>query len=80
MVGRGRETSVTVFQNGIAVSKSSRELVLGDVVEIPATGMPVPCDLVLLSGSCTVNESRLTGESVPATKTPLNTITSSTHL
>ena len=31
----------------------------------------MPCDLVLLSGSCIVNESMLTGESIPVIKNSL---------
>lgn len=43
------------------LSLDSSELVPGDVVEIPEM-MSMPCDLALLTGSCIVNESMLTGE------------------
>ncbi|KAF7669773.1 hypothetical protein LDENG_00124350 [Lucifuga dentata] len=49
----------------------STELVPGDVIVIPANGMIMPCDAVLVHGTCIVNESMLTGESVPVTKTSL---------
>nr|XP_019958108.1 PREDICTED: probable cation-transporting ATPase 13A3 isoform X2 [Paralichthys olivaceus] len=49
----------------------STELVPGDVIIIPANGMIMPCDAVLIHGTCIVNESMLTGESVPVTKTSL---------
>ncbi|XP_054622803.1 polyamine-transporting ATPase 13A3-like [Dunckerocampus dactyliophorus] len=47
----------------------STELVPGDVITIPTNGMIMPCDAVLVCGACTVDESMLTGESVPVTKT-----------
>ncbi|KAF1419011.1 Cation-transporting ATPase 13A2, partial [Spheniscus humboldti] len=50
---------------------SSADLVPGDCISLPADGMLVPCDAVLLTGECMVNESMLTGESVPVMKTPL---------
>lgn len=40
----------------------STELVPGDVIAIPANGMIMPCDAVLVRGTCIVNESMLTGE------------------
>ncbi|XP_029904873.1 probable cation-transporting ATPase 13A3 isoform X2 [Myripristis murdjan] len=49
----------------------STDLVPGDVVVIPGNGTIMPCDAVLVSGTCIVNESMLTGESVPVTKTNL---------
>lgn len=50
---------------------SSAELVPGDCIRLPAAGALVPCDAALLTGECMVNESLLTGESVPVMKTPL---------
>ncbi|XP_076256726.1 polyamine-transporting ATPase 13A3-like [Rhynchophorus ferrugineus] len=50
---------------------STLNLVPGDVIVIPKLGCQMHCDAVLLTGSCIVNESMLTGESVPITKTPL---------
>uniref|UniRef100_A0AAV2JVL0 Cation-transporting ATPase n=1 Tax=Knipowitschia caucasica TaxID=637954 RepID=A0AAV2JVL0_KNICA len=47
----------------------STELVPGDVIVVPANGMIMPCDAALVQGTCIVNESMLTGESVPVTKT-----------
>ncbi|KAK7132311.1 hypothetical protein R3I93_018761 [Phoxinus phoxinus] len=52
---------------------NSEELVPGDCVLIPAEGLLLPCDAALLAGECMVNESMLTGESIPVMKTPLST-------
>ncbi|NWI10486.1 AT132 ATPase, partial [Crypturellus soui] len=50
---------------------SSADLVPGDCISLPSEGLLVPCDAALLTGECMVNESMLTGESVPVMKTPL---------
>ncbi|CAG01724.1 unnamed protein product, partial [Tetraodon nigroviridis] len=50
---------------------SSVDLVPGDCLIIPQEGLVLPCDVALLAGECLVNESMLTGESVPVLKTPL---------
>lgn len=39
----------------------STDLVPGDVIVIPSNGTIMPCDAVLVSGTCIVNESMLTG-------------------
>ncbi|VDN98114.1 unnamed protein product [Rodentolepis nana] len=49
---------------------NSTGLVPGDIIEIPRDGCTIFCDAVLLQGNCIVNESTLTGESVPVTKIP----------
>ncbi|XP_064349970.1 polyamine-transporting ATPase 13A3 isoform X2 [Camelus dromedarius] len=49
----------------------STDLVPGDLMVIPLNGTVMPCDAVLINGTCIVNESMLTGESVPVTKTNL---------
>lgn len=56
------------FDNPIEMS--SKELVPGDLIEIPEYCF-MPCDVVLLNGTAVMNESMLTGESVPAIKNPI---------
>jgi len=48
----------------------SDELVPGDVIVVP-NNSNMPCDAILLSGTCILNESMLTGESVPVIKNAL---------
>ncbi|XP_052286292.1 polyamine-transporting ATPase 13A3-like isoform X2 [Dreissena polymorpha] len=47
------------------------DLVPGDVIVIPPKGCVMTCDAVLLGGTVIVNESMLTGESLPVTKTSI---------
>lgn len=61
-----RERTVIVHRDAIKVLNSC-ELVPGDLIEIPKEG-ELPCDIVLISGTCTVDESMLTGESLPVVK------------
>ncbi|KAF9123796.1 hypothetical protein BGW39_008689 [Mortierella sp. 14UC] len=61
-----------VFRSGRWRYIGSEELVPGDVFEITDSDLTVfPCDAVLLTGDCIVNESMLTGESVPVSKIPV---------
>ncbi|XP_029291341.1 polyamine-transporting ATPase 13A2 isoform X2 [Cottoperca gobio] len=65
-------TNVTIRRDsGVEECVSSEELVPGDCLIIPQEGLLLPCDAALLDGECLVNESMLTGESVPVLKTPL---------
>ena len=63
-------TPVTVLREGKWRAVPSTSLVPGDVIQV-GTGV-LPCDIALLSGSCVVNESMLTGESLPVLKSPLD--------
>ncbi|XP_036959731.1 cation-transporting ATPase 13A2 isoform X2 [Acanthopagrus latus] len=64
-------TKVTIRRNSAEECVSSEDLVPGDCIIIPQEGLQLPCDAALLAGECLVNESMLTGESVPVLKTPL---------
>ena len=55
---------------GPVVTVPQSELVVGDRFLLPV-GLTVPCDAVLISGRVVMDESMLTGESVPVTKTPI---------
>ncbi|KAI9025770.1 putative P-type ATPase [Phycomyces nitens] len=68
------ECSVRAFRSGAWRTVSSTELVPGDLIDI-ADLHTVPCDAVLISGDCILNESMLTGESVPVSKAPITDIT-----
>lgn len=61
---------VTVHREGRAKVIPSNELVPGDVFEVPL-GKRIPCDAVIIKGSCMVNESMLTGESMPILKSAI---------
>uniref|UniRef100_A0A8D0HA81 Cation-transporting ATPase n=1 Tax=Sphenodon punctatus TaxID=8508 RepID=A0A8D0HA81_SPHPU len=49
----------------------SHHLVPGDMLALTRGRALMPCDAILLSGGCIVNEGMLTGESIPVTKTCL---------
>lgn len=65
------ECDVRVIRNGFWRQVPSAELVPGDVYEVSDPSLiQLPCDSLLLAGDCIVNESMLTGESVPVSKIP----------
>jgi cation-transporting ATPase 13A3/4/5 len=62
--------SIVLTQTGL--ERSSADLVLGDIINLTEPPLSiVPADLVLLSGDAIVNESMLTGESIPVSKIPV---------
>ncbi|XP_032818254.2 putative cation-transporting ATPase 13A4 isoform X3 [Petromyzon marinus] len=72
MVKEHSNLPVTILgRDGTSRDTTSTEVVPGDTITFPSNGGIMPCDAVLVSGSCVVNESMLTGESVPVTKSTL---------
>ncbi|KAM6258230.1 putative cation-transporting ATPase 13A4 [Porphyrio hochstetteri] len=63
---------VTVYRNKEGFQElESHHLVPGDMLVLKEGKTLLPCDAILISGQCVVNESMLTGESIPVTKTQL---------
>ena len=56
-----------VLRDGVEVEVPSKELVIGDVMII-RPGEKIPTDGIVMDGESPVNESMLTGESIPVTK------------
>ncbi|ODV98495.1 hypothetical protein PACTADRAFT_184935 [Pachysolen tannophilus NRRL Y-2460] len=64
---------VRVWRNDFWKVVSSEDLVPGDIYEVSDPSLSIfPCDSVLLNGDCIVNESMLTGESVPVSKVSID--------
>ena len=59
-------------ENGeiLFISEHNNRAVPGDCIKV-TPGMMAPCDILITSGECLVNESVLTGESVPIYKTEI---------
>ncbi|KAJ7537387.1 hypothetical protein O6H91_11G004100 [Diphasiastrum complanatum] len=60
-------TEVEVLRDGVWIKIDSRCLVPGDVVRLQRD-WKLPCDLLIIKGSCICDESALTGESMPVQK------------
>lgn len=58
-----------IYSNGNIYHEiiSSKDLVPGDLAVIPDENI-MPCDMILMNGSCVINETMLTGESAAVVK------------
>ncbi|KAM3930934.1 putative cation-transporting ATPase 13A4 [Leptodactylus fuscus] len=78
MVSSNNSMKVTILDNNGDIQEvESQYLVPGDALILTGRRFYLPCDSILITGSCVVNEGMLTGESVPVTKTPLPNIDNS---
>lgn len=65
------DCNVMVLRNSEWKEENSASLVIGDVIQLNSLIQTIPCDLVQLTGDSIVNESMLTGESIPVSKIPI---------
>lgn len=56
-----------VLRNGSEIEIPASEIVVGDIFLLKA-GASVPCDGTVIEGCCSVDQSALTGESIPVVK------------
>ena len=68
-----------VIRDGEEATIDISELLVGDIV-IVKSGEQVPSDGIILEGNCTVDESAITGESMPKEKVRGDKVTSATNL
>ncbi|XP_024527352.1 probable cation-transporting ATPase 13A4 [Selaginella moellendorffii] len=61
------DTQVETLRSGQWINLASRNLVPGDVIKLKS-GWVLPCDLLIIKGSCVCDESALTGEPMPVQK------------
>lgn len=72
-----RAETATVFRNGAEVTVPLEEVVVGDLIQVKP-GEKIPVDGIIISGESAVDESMLTGESVPVDKKPGDSVIGST--
>lgn len=64
-----------VLRNGIETEIPASEIAVGDIFLLKA-GASVPCDGTVIEGNCSVDQSALTGESIPVEKSAGDTLMS----
>ena len=76
LVGLQARTA-TIIRDGVEVKVAVEEVMLGDMILV-RPGEKVPVDGVIVDGRSTLDESMVTGESIPVTKTAGDTVIGAT--
>ena len=74
-----RPTTATVLRDGVEITVDTADLSRGDLIAVKAGGT-IPVDGKLVEGGGSVDESALTGESMPVSKKPGDKVTGATVL
>lgn len=74
LIALAPETAYVRERDGTVVETPVKELLTGDIIEV-RPGSSIPVDGIIIEGSTTVDESMLTGESMPLDKTVSDTVT-----
>lgn len=69
--------TASVIRDGKEVTIPAEELVPGDLIAVRA-GESIPADGVIVEGTASIDESAITGESIPAEKRPGDTVIGAT--
>ncbi len=64
-----RPNTATIIKDGEQITVNTDEVVVGDTVAVKP-GQTIPVDGEVINGSASVDESALTGESIPVSKSP----------
>ena len=73
------DPKATVLRNGVTSTIAVEDIVLSDII-ILKRGDQIPSDCVVVEGECSVDESMLSGESVPIRKQVGDTLLSCSYL
>ena len=73
------DDNVTVIRDEKEVVISSKDVVLDDIIYLERDSK-IPCDSIVIKGEGSVNESLITGESLPAKKTMNSEVLSGTYV
>ena len=72
-----RATTARIVRNGTEVEVPAEQVAPGDIVAV-RPGEKVPVDGVIVEGRSSIDESMVTGESIPVTKRPGDTVVGAT--
>lgn len=72
-----RPQTAWVIRDGTEVEIPAEDLIIDDVFAV-RPGESIPCDGIVLEGSSAVDESALTGESIPSDKAPGSAVSAAT--